>query len=145
MPIGSRNSSLSNSPGCTGGMILSAIPSLLLPVVVHDLYVVGVAIFPYEAHPVLDVDPYAVLALPVAGEFLQSVARRDQQIAQIVRRVYLGELLESLALEVCGNRFGTLTIPNLPRLLVSEAPYHTLCYRIAVLPPSNNNESLRSP
>ena len=45
--------------------------------VIHYFHVVRVACFPDKANAPLVIDSNAVLPLPVAREFLQSVARRN--------------------------------------------------------------------
>jgi len=47
--------------------------------VIGDLDIVGVAVFPKEAYPPLIVDPDAPLACSVAGKLLQPIARWDTQ------------------------------------------------------------------
>src|SRR5579863_5548819 len=102
MPIGSRNSSRRISPGCTAQ---PAGPSFLIlmiafhtlctfeeSVVIGDLYLVGVAFPPDEAHPELIVDPNAVLTFPVTMQRLQFVAGRNSQILQFLGRVNHGQL-----------------------------------------------------
>jgi hypothetical protein len=55
--------------------------------VIDDLNIEGIAIFPYEAYPVLVVDPYGVLAFSIMPEGMQSVVGRDRQVLQLVGRI----------------------------------------------------------
>jgi hypothetical protein len=48
--------------------------------VVNDLYVIGVSVSPDEADPPLVVYPYAVLPLPLAGQCLESIPRRNTKV-----------------------------------------------------------------
>src|SRR5258708_2498923 len=66
------------SPGCTGGSFLGMVFSMII----DNLNVVGVSLFPSKADPVLIVDPDAVLARAVALERLQAVSGRDQKIGE---------------------------------------------------------------
>jgi len=61
-------------------------------VIVHHLDLVGVAVLPHEADPILVVDPDAVLPLPVARERLRSVARKRAKILELRRGVDLRQL-----------------------------------------------------
>jgi len=62
-------------------------------VIVDDLDVVGVPVLPAEADPPLIVDANAVLTGAVTLELLQSVARRDAEIVELLGRVYGDKLL----------------------------------------------------
>jgi hypothetical protein len=80
-PRGFRNSSNSISPGGVGGRCvgsrMSAVRSFspLGLVIVCDLDFVGIARLPPKTHPVLGVDPNAVLVAPGTTESLQPIAR----------------------------------------------------------------------
>jgi len=50
--------------------------------IIHDFYVIGITIDPFEAYPPLIVDPDAVLPCPVAAKLLQPVGWRDAEIVQ---------------------------------------------------------------
>jgi hypothetical protein len=52
-------------------------------VIVHDLYVVRVAVSPNEADAVLVVDPNAVLSLAISPQLLESITGRDPEIANV--------------------------------------------------------------
>lgn len=51
--------------------------------IVHNLYLVGVSVFPDEANPPLIVDADAVLPLPVSRKGLKSIPGRYSQVIQI--------------------------------------------------------------
>jgi hypothetical protein len=51
-------------------------------VVIGDLNIVRSIVLPDEADAVLIVDPYAVLAAPVALQSLQSISRRSAQVIE---------------------------------------------------------------
>jgi len=51
-------------------------------VIVHDLHVIGIAIFPCEAHSELIIDPNAVLSFTIAFERFQPIGWRYAQIVQ---------------------------------------------------------------
>jgi hypothetical protein len=55
--------------------------------IVDDLDAIGITLSPRETDPELVVDPDRVLALSVAGEFLQPVTGRDPQVAECLRRM----------------------------------------------------------
>ena len=55
--------------------------------VIHDLDILCVAIMPAETDSPLVVDADAVLTLPAACQFLESIAWRDSQILDCVGRI----------------------------------------------------------
>jgi hypothetical protein len=61
-------------------------------VVVHYLDLLGPAVVPDEADPILVIDPDAVLALPIAGEGFEVIARERAEVLESLRRVELREL-----------------------------------------------------
>jgi hypothetical protein len=61
-------------------------------VVVHYLDLLCSAVVPDEADPILVIDPDAVLALPVAGEGLEVVARERAKIVESLSGVELHQL-----------------------------------------------------
>lgn len=63
--------------------------------VIDDLNLVGIAISPSEANPVLVVDPQTPLAFPIAFEPLQPVTRRLVQVFNAKNPVNLPELAQS--------------------------------------------------
>jgi hypothetical protein len=58
-------------------------------VVVDDLYPCGLCVDPFEADSVLVVDADAVLAGPVAGKALESIAGGNSQFLQALDRIQL--------------------------------------------------------
>src|SRR5450759_4319285 len=56
-------------------------------VIVNDLDIVGVSIVPTKADSVPIVDPDAMLSDPSSFQWLQPVARRSQEFAQLGREV----------------------------------------------------------
>jgi hypothetical protein len=61
-------------------------------VVVHHFDLLSVAVLPYEADPILVVDPDAVLTTSISTESLEVVARERAQVVKPVRRVQLHQL-----------------------------------------------------
>jgi hypothetical protein len=61
-------------------------------VIVDDLHIVGVSVVPDEADAVLIVDPNTVLAMSIARERLESVARERRQISKFASGMELLEL-----------------------------------------------------
>jgi hypothetical protein len=55
--------------------------------VIHNLHIAGVVVFPPETDPPLIIDADTVLALPVAGKRLEPVPGRDPEIRQRHRRI----------------------------------------------------------
>jgi hypothetical protein len=51
--------------------------------IVHDLYVVRVAVSPNEADAILIVDPNAVLSLAIPSQLLEPISRRDPEVANV--------------------------------------------------------------
>src|SRR3546814_5121700 len=74
-------------------------------VVVHDFYVFGVRAIPAKADPELVVDPDAVLALAIAPQGFQTIARRHPQIIQATGPVELFQLASA-------NRGGAVITSN---------------------------------
>jgi hypothetical protein len=75
----------------------------LLSVVVHNLYVVCIAILPVETHPSLIVDANAVLSLAVLAQLLKSVRRRISKVVDRVRVTEHPKLAQSDRLDVAGQ------------------------------------------
>ena len=57
--------------------------------VINDLNLVGVDVFPDENDPPLLVDPNAVKFTQIAGQFFKSIARRNAQVIQFGCRMEL--------------------------------------------------------
>ena len=52
--------------------------------IVHDLYIVGSGVCPGKADPVLVVDPYAVLSLPITSQGLQAIPWWSMKLLQVI-------------------------------------------------------------
>jgi hypothetical protein len=91
--------------------------------VFRDFDIFGIAIPPREADAVLIVDSDTVLALAVAAQRFQPVARRNQEIGESLRTVEGNETAERH-----GSDTGEFLHPLAPeeplRLLALEAPDH---------------------
>ncbi len=98
MPSGSRNSSRSISPGCVGGRWVGSFRTTsrfvcrVGSVVVCNFDIVGMAILPTKAHPILLVDPDAMLTGPIPGKPLKMVAWWQGELAEISHAIELSEL-----------------------------------------------------
>ncbi len=55
--------------------------------VIHNLYIVGIAVFPNKADPPLAIDTNTVLSLPATRELFQMIGGWHAQILQIYRRL----------------------------------------------------------
>src|ERR1017187_3385153 len=79
---GFMKSSRMVSPGWMGGSFADFLAIGFLSVVVHDLYLIGVAVFPLEANSPAVVDADAVLPEPVPGQRFKMVSRNRPQIRE---------------------------------------------------------------
>ncbi len=68
--------------------------------IISDLYVYGVAIFPGEANAPLVIYANTVLPCPITGEFFQPVRRWDAKIINILRIVYHAQLSQCNLLDI---------------------------------------------
>jgi len=85
-------------------------------VIIHDFYIVGIAITPDKADAPLGVDADAVLPFPIAFEYFQVIARRRPQIAGFGGNIQLSQL--SL-----GHPFeGPKTLDSLPAVKLFGLP-----------------------
>jgi len=91
--------------------------------IVDDLDLVGVAIAPYKTDPPLVVDPYAVLALTIAGQLLEPVSGRNPEVLQRLRVVQHRELATGDVLDTPKART-TLAVEERFGVLAPERPYH---------------------
>jgi hypothetical protein len=73
-------------------------------VVVRDFNVVGIAVLPAEAYPVLLVDPNAMLTLAVTCQPFQPVPRWDAQLRESTDPVKLRQLSASHWPQLLGTR-----------------------------------------
>jgi hypothetical protein len=92
--------------------------------VVTNLHVVGVAVFPNEAYAPLLVDPDAVLTGTSPSKSLEAVSGRNAQIHERLRRIDLRELPQSDSLQFFWQRPAPLPPKELICLAVAEAPNH---------------------
>ena len=92
--------------------------------VVGDLHVQGIAVFPAEAYPPPIVDPDAVLALPIPGQLFKAIPGRNSQIGQSIGGVKHEELLQSRAVDVLWELSRAFTLEDPFGLWVFEAPNH---------------------
>src|SRR5918994_6868077 len=95
-----------------------------LLVVVGYLYVVGVGAYPRKAHAVVPVDPDGVLALSVASQLLQPVARRSPKILDVGGCVEHQELRQSPLSHFRRNRLRFAAPEQFLCLLIGEALDH---------------------
>lgn len=60
--------------------------------VVDHFNLMGVAVSPHEADPILIVDPYAVLPPPISIQRLEMVPRKSTEVIETMRCVHLNQL-----------------------------------------------------
>ena len=96
-------------------------PSL---VIIGDLDIECIAIFPAEADPPLIVDPDTVLAFSVPRQLFEPIPGRDSQIRQGVGRVKHQELPQRRALNALRELSRTFAAKDPFGLWVLEAPNH---------------------
>lgn len=68
--------------------------------VVHNLDIVGVSVFPSKANAPLLIDPNAVKPFEVSRQGFKAVGRRDQQVLQTCGRIDHEEFPKSGPLDV---------------------------------------------
>jgi hypothetical protein len=68
-------------------------------VIIHDFYIVGVAIVPDKANTPLIVDTYAVLPCSIAFQCFQMITRRRPQITKFGGNIQLAQLSLGHSLE----------------------------------------------
>lgn len=100
--------------------------------VVRDFDLVGIAILPSEANPILLVNADTVLTAAVAGEAFQPVSWRDRQFAKIPYPVDLGQLSPYRRPQLARtSRPSVPAINAVEQMLgrdISEAAYHDMYY-----------------
>lgn len=72
--------------------------------IVGNLHVIGVMIFPGEANPIFVVDPDGVLAGSLTHQSVKLVSRRDLQIVQFGRGVHHVQLSSGYGAYIRWNR-----------------------------------------
>ena len=101
-------------------------------VVVGDFDLVGIPVLPRKTHPVLFIDPNAIVACSVAHQSFQTVARWHRQLVKISYAVELGQLSTGYGPQL--NRTGSPSSPAFDTIedirggLIGERPYHGLYY-----------------
>jgi len=119
---GLKNSSSRTSPGWIGGCARRAVVRFL--VVVADLDVIRVSVFPAEANSPLIVDSDAVLARAVSRESFQSIPRWHPKVVQPFNGVQEQQLSVRPSLHVRSELTSTLPLEHLSRLSVPKRPNH---------------------
>jgi len=101
-------------------------------VVVCNFDLVGMAILPTKAHPILLVDPEAMLTGPIAGEPLKTVAWWQGELAEISHAIELGELTACPPPQHRRARRPSPSsldaIEDVLRGAIEERPYHGFYY-----------------
>jgi len=92
--------------------------------IVRNLYVVRVSFPPPEADTPLVVDPDAVLAGPVAAEFLQPIPGGNSEVVELFARVNLDELSPGRPLYLNRPSPYHATRKDAPRFFVGECFDH---------------------
>jgi hypothetical protein len=100
--------------------------------IVDDLNIEGIAIFPHEAYSVLVVDPYGVLTLSVVLERVQAIIGRHRQVLQFVGRIEHTELSPSDLDQGCRKSFGAIPAEDKLGSCVAEAADHIELSRMNV-------------
>lgn len=91
--------------------------------VIYDLDVIRVSIFPTETDSPLIVDTNAVLALAAPGQLLKMVRGRNPQIVQVFRCVKREQLSQASTLDTL-KPLRMLSFKDLLGLSATEAPNH---------------------
>lgn len=92
--------------------------------VIANLDIMGIPVFPAEAYPPLAVDPYAVLPFPIPSERFKPVARREPQIHDPLGGIEHKEFFKSPLRQFSRKPFRPISLENGFDILVLEAPYH---------------------
>jgi len=93
-------------------------------VVIDDLDPVGSSAAPLEADSPLLVDPDAVLAGTVPGQFLEPVPGWNSEIVEVLGRVQQQKLAERDPSDRRRESTGPRTFKDLPGIGVSKGPNH---------------------
>ena len=108
--------------------------------IVDDLNVKGIAVFPDEADAPLVVDPDAVLPHTIPAEPLETVARRDPEILKRFDRMEEDELPQCCPNNLRGEPPGPLAEKHALGLRVAKAPNH-----LRMITPHGNNVNRYAP
>jgi len=68
--------------------------------IVNDLDIVRVSVFPAEADPPLIVDPNAMLSGAIVSQLLEAIAGWDPKVVQLLSRIDGNQLAEHRALKL---------------------------------------------
>lgn len=94
--------------------------------VVDDLYVVGVALFPAKTNTPPIIDPDAVLTLPIPLQRLQTVRWGHSQVPKCLGSIEHPQLPQSGPLNVCRQSANRLSLEERFGLFRPEGPDHRL-------------------
>jgi len=94
--------------------------------IVYYLYVIRIAIVPAKADSPLLIDADAVLSFPIAGEFFQTIRRRDSQVFKRIGRLQNLKLHSCFALNVMSKPPGKPAIEHLFGFPRRKGTNHTL-------------------
>ena len=101
-------------------------------VVVGDFDFVGIPVLPRKAHPVLFVDPDAILPCSIAHQSFQTVTRRHRQFMKIPNTIELRQLSTCYGprgSRTCSPSPAALdTVEKIRSGLIGERPYHAPYY-----------------
>lgn len=68
--------------------------------IVYDIHIIGIALFPTEADAPTIIDPDAVVSLPISFQSLQAVRRRDTQVLQRLGSIEHSQLPQRNTMDV---------------------------------------------
>ena len=109
------SSSRNISPGCSGRIPFATFMASTSSVIIHDLHIAWPIVFPAEANSPLRVDPYAVLAGPVAAQRFQPVARQTRKVVEGFGTVQIGTAAHGLIGEPLERR-DAITLEETPSI-----------------------------
>ena len=92
--------------------------------VVNNLNVMCIGLFPHKTDTPLVVDSDAVLSFSFPGECFKAIARRNSKIFNTSASVDHAQFPESDPLNGCGELSGMLAVEDLFGLLARETCYH---------------------
>jgi hypothetical protein len=95
-------------------------------VVVHNLNLVSVPIFPLKADSILVIDANAVLAFSIASEALQPIAGRHGQVAQCSGGIQQLQFLEGALPKIDRDAPDPFLLPESLRLGIPKSLDHAL-------------------
>lgn len=101
--------------------------------IVNDLDIERVSVFPLEADAPLLIDPDTVLALAIAFQRFQLIRRRNHEIAQIGGTVQILQFLTRPLLYLAIKSLHELTVEHRLCVLVPEASDHSRTITLCVI------------